>query len=120
MSKFRTAPKRPAGSYCANAPHARISLALNCPQCGRGREATISDYISPSAGHPDLVVHTISPEFEVIKASIFWHRIMIHCTCEEKDLATWEKVAADTRIDLDAPAPVAGDRDTLPRALPTR
>jgi hypothetical protein len=120
VSKFRTAPKRAAGPYCANAPHARISLALNCPKCGRGGEATISGDISRSAGHPDLVVHTISPESKVIKASIYWHRIMIHCTREEKDPATWEKVAADTRIDLDARAPIAGDRDTLPRALPTR
>jgi hypothetical protein len=37
-----------------------------------------------------------------------------------KDLATWEKVTADTRIGPDAPAPIAGDGDTLPRALPTR
>jgi hypothetical protein len=102
------------------APQARIALALNCPKCGRGGEATISEDAGPSARHPDFVVHTISPEFKVIKASIYWHRIMIYCACEEKDPATWEKVAADTRIDPDTPAPVAGARDTLPRAPPTR
>jgi hypothetical protein len=60
-----------------------FSLALNCPKCGRGGEATISEDINPSPGHPDLVVHTISPEFEVIKATVYWHRIMFRCTCEE-------------------------------------
>jgi hypothetical protein len=61
----------------------RIALALNCPKCGRTGDATISDNVSPSAGHPNFVVHTISPEFEVIDPSIHWHRIMIRCTCDE-------------------------------------
>ena len=42
-----------------------------------------ADDVSPSAGHPEFVVHTISPEFRVIEPSIHWHRIMIRCTCEE-------------------------------------
>src|SRR6266852_6343021 len=42
----------------------------------RGREATISEDVNPSVGHPDFVAHTISPEFQVIKPSIYWHRIM--------------------------------------------
>jgi hypothetical protein len=58
-------------------------IALVCPRCGRSGEATISEDVRPSAGHPDFVVHTISPEFQVIKASIYWHRIMIRCACEE-------------------------------------
>jgi hypothetical protein len=65
------------------APPARIALVLNCPKCGRGGEATISEDAGPSAGHPDFVVHTNFPEFEVVKASVYWHRIMIRCACGE-------------------------------------
>ena len=66
------------------APMPVVALVLNCPTCGRGGEATISEAtsedVSPSAEHADFVVHTISPEFKVIKASIlesdefFWRR----------------------------------------------
>jgi hypothetical protein len=62
---------------------ARIALILNCPKCGRVGEASISEDVNPTVGHPEFEVHTISSEFEVIKASIFWHRIMIRCACEE-------------------------------------
>jgi hypothetical protein len=65
------------------APVPVIALVLNCPKCGRDGEATISEDVSPSAGHADFVVHTISPEFKVIAPSIHWHRIMIRCTCDE-------------------------------------
>jgi hypothetical protein len=58
-------------------------IVLVCPRCGRSGEATISQNDNPSARHPVLTVHAISPEFRVIKQSIHWHRIMIRCTCEE-------------------------------------
>jgi len=60
-----------------------MALVLNCPKCGRSGEATISEDVGASAGHSDFVVHTISPESTVIKATIYWHRIMIRCVCEE-------------------------------------
>jgi hypothetical protein len=65
------------------APMPVVALVLNCPKYGRGGEATISENVSPPAGHSDFVVHTISFEFEVIEASIHWHRIVIRCTCGE-------------------------------------
>src|SRR5712672_1399406 len=49
---------------------AHVVLVLNCPKCGRSGEATISDNVSPAAGHPDFIVRTISPEFRVIDASM--------------------------------------------------
>jgi hypothetical protein len=51
------------------APMPVVALVLNCPKCGRGGEATISEDVTPSVGHSDFVVHTISPEFTVINAS---------------------------------------------------
>jgi hypothetical protein len=58
-------------------------IALVCPKCGRSGEATISEDVGPSVGRPGFVVHAIYPEFQVIEASIHWHRIMIRCVCEE-------------------------------------
>jgi hypothetical protein len=69
------------------APTARMSsqtrIALVCPKCGRSGEATISEDTNSSAPHSDFVVHTISPEFQVVKESIYWHRIVIRCSCDE-------------------------------------
>jgi hypothetical protein len=36
-----------------------------------------------TAGHSDFVVHAISPEFQIVKESIYWHRIVIRCICDE-------------------------------------
>jgi hypothetical protein len=64
-------------------PLEQTLLVLNCPNCGRSGEATISENVSPAPGHSDFAVHTISPAFKVIKGSIHWHRIMFRCTCDE-------------------------------------
>jgi hypothetical protein len=61
----------------------QVKIALVCPKCGRSGEATISEDDSLSAARPGFVLQTISPEFEVIKPSIYWNRIMIRCTCTE-------------------------------------
>jgi hypothetical protein len=61
----------------------QVRIALVCPKCGRSGEASISEDDSASAARPGFVVQTISPEFEVIKPSIYWNRMMIRCICDE-------------------------------------
>ena len=68
-------------AHTAQMPN-QARIALVCPKCGRSGEATISEDVGLSAGHPDFLVHTISPEFRVIGPYINWNRIMIRCICE--------------------------------------
>jgi hypothetical protein len=65
------------------APHARIFVGAQLPEMRPPRRGDYFGGYQSVSGHPDLVVHTISPEFEVIKATVYWHRIMFRCTCEE-------------------------------------